>query len=393
MNTKLHIRANLIINLDIFANIIMRIKAIIASLLLFVSTHGGRPVCFEHRPDNLPSAAPLFTSDTLMIKMIGDVMIHTRQIELAHVKDSTYDFSSYFSVIRDSLKNADICIANMEFTTAGKPYTGYPAFSAPDSYIDYLASCGIDVLLASNNHIYDKGCAGASRTIRKIQSHNGLHLCGIATDSVHLAQTNPLTIYRKGMSVSMVNFTYGTNLGADKHWPKINYMSDRKRIKNGLDRGSDSDLVMVFPHWGEEYTLLPSESQRATAQWLAENGADVIIGTHPHVPQTFETVTENNIPVAYSLGNAVSNMSAANTQMELMATIRLVRRSNGDVEMLPIRFTYLWCSRPGGYGKSYTVIPVREFIGKKDKWIGTWDYDKMISTYERVKETIKIEDN
>jgi hypothetical protein len=61
--------------------------------------------------------------------------------------------------------------------------------------------------------------------------------------------------------------------------------------------------------------------------------------------------------------------------------------------MLPIRFTYLWCSRPGGYGKSYTVIPVREFIGKKDKWIGTWDYDKMISTYERVKETIKIEDN
>lgn len=393
MNTKLHIPANLIINLDIFANIIMRIKAIIASLLLFVWAHDGRPVCFEHRPDNLPSATPLFTSDTLTIRMIGDVMIHTRQIELAHVKDSTYDFSSYFSIIRDSLEHADICIANMEFTTAGKPYTGYPAFSAPDSYIDYLASCGIDVLLASNNHIYDKGCSGASRTICKVQSHNGLHLCGIATDSAHLSQTNPLTIRKKGMSVSMINFTYGTNLGADRHWPKINYMSDRKRIKNGLDRASDSDFVMALPHWGEEYSLLPSESQRATAQWLAENGADIIIGTHPHVPQTFETVTESKVPVAYSLGNAVSNMSAANTQMELMATIRLVRRSNGDVEMLPIRFTYLWCSRPGGYGKSYTVIPVREFIGKKDKWIGTWDYEKMLSTYERVKETIKIEDN
>ena len=209
----------------------MRIKAIIASLLLFVTAYGGRPLRFEHRPGNLPSVAPLFRHDTLTIRMIGDVMMHDRQIEMAHVKDSTYDFSSYFSLIRDSLAGADICIANMEFTTAGKPYTGYPAFSAPDCFIDYLASCGIDVLLASNNHIYDKGCSGASRTICKVQTHNGLHLCGIATDSAHLSQTNPLTIRKKGMSVSMINFTYGTNLGADRHWPKINYMSDRKRSK------------------------------------------------------------------------------------------------------------------------------------------------------------------
>lgn len=393
MNTKLHIRANLIINLDIFANIIMRIKATIASLLLFVTAHGGRQACFEYRPDGLPHPAPLFKPDTLTIRMIGDIMMHTRQIELAHVKDSTYDFSSYFSMIRDSLESADICIANMEFTTSGKPYSGYPAFSAPDCFISYLASCGIDVLLASNNHIYDKGSSGADRTIRKVQTHKELHLCGIAKDSAHLAQTNPLTLRRKGMSVSMVNFTYGTNLGADRHWPKINYMSDRKRIKEALDRASDSDLVMALPHWGEEYTLLPAESQKTMAGWLAENGADIIIGTHPHVPQTFETVTGYNVPVAYSLGNAVSNMSAANTQMELMATVRLARHPDGDIEMLPVNFTYLWCSRPGGYGKSYTVIPVRQFIGKKDEWTGAWDYDKMISTYERVKETIKIEDN
>ena len=393
MNTKLHIRANLIINLDIFANIIMRIKAIIAALLLFVTAHGGKQAGFEYCPGEVPKALPLFKPDTLTIRVIGDVMMHTRQIELAHVKDSTYDFSSYFSLIRDSLASADICIANMEFTTAGRPYTGYPAFSAPDCFVGYLALCGIDVLLGSNNHIYDKGCKGAGRTICKVQEQKGLHLCGIAGDSTQMAQTNPLTIRKKGMSVSMVNFTYGTNLGADRHWPKINYMSDRERIKTGLDRASDSDLVMALPHWGEEYTLLPSESQKAMAGWLAENGADIIIGTHPHVPQTFETVTERKIPVAYSLGNAVSNMSAANTQMELMATVRLVRRSNGDVEMLPVRFTYLWCSRPGGYCGSYTILPVSKFIGTRDAWQGPWEYDKMMTTYRRVKEIIKIEDN
>ena len=119
--------------------------------------------------------SPLYTRDTIKICFLGDVMMHGSQIENAYRGNGTYDFSSYFSLIRDSLAGADICIANMEFTTAGKPYTGYPAFSAPDCYIDYLASCGIDVLLASNNHIYDKGSEGASRTISQVQSHNGLH--------------------------------------------------------------------------------------------------------------------------------------------------------------------------------------------------------------------------
>lgn len=374
----------------------MRIKTIILSILLFAFASGGETVRFEHRPAKLPRPADLFQSDTLTIRMIGDVMMHTRQIEEAHIKDSIYDFSSYFSLIKDSLEQADICIANMEFTLAGKPYTGYPAFSAPDCFVEYLASCGIDVLLCANNHIYDKGCKGLDRTFRIIDrlNDNGydIHLCGAAADSAHLERTSPLTLRSKGMSVSMVNFTYGTNLGADRHWPKVNYMSDREHISNALKKAQASDLTIALPHWGEEYRLMPSDSQRSMARWIADNGADLIIGTHPHVPQTFETTSDNNIPVIYSLGNAVSNMSAPNTQMELMATIRLIRKPNGDTELLPVHLTYLWCSRPGGFGRSYTVVPVKDFIDKKDLWTGSWDHDKMTSTYKKVKETIKIED-
>ena len=374
----------------------MRIKAIILSILLFAFASGGETVRFEHRPALLPKPGALFQSDTLTIRMIGDVMMHTKQIEVAHIKDSIYDFSSYFSLIKDSLEQADICIANMEFTLAGKPYTGYPAFSAPDCFIEYLASCGIDVFLCANNHIYDKGCKGLERTIRMVKGLSdkgyGIHLCGAAADSEHIEKTSPLTLRAKGMRVSMVNFTYGTNLGADRHWPKVNYMSDKEHISDALKKSTSSDLTIALPHWGEEYSLKPSDSQRSMARWLADNGADLIIGTHPHVPQTFETTPEMNIPVVYSLGNAVSNMSAPNTQMELMATIRLARHPNGDIELLPLQMTYLWCSRPGGFGKSYTVIPVKDFIDKKDLWTGSWDYDKMISTYNKVKETIKIED-
>lgn len=374
----------------------MRIKALILSILIFAIPSGGDTPRFKYSPGRIQRPAALYRSDTLTIRVIGDVMMHTKQIETACISDSTYDFSSYFSLIKDSLSNADICIANMEFTLAGKPYTGYPAFSAPDCFIEYLAECGIDIFLGANNHIYDKRCKGLQRTIDRLEAlkdkGHDIDYCGIAADSAQLRRTTPLKLRSKGMSISLANFTYGTNLGADKQWPKVNYMSDKEQIAEALNKASSSDLTLALPHWGEEYRLLPSDQQKAIAKWLASEGADIIIGSHPHVPQTFEYIEPYGVPVAYSLGNAVSNMSAENTQMELMATIRLVREPNGNIRLLPPGFTYLWCSRPGGFGKSYTVIPVKHFIGKKHLWSGSWDYDKMINTYNKVKNTIKIED-
>ena len=71
--------------------------------------------------------------------------------------------------------------------------------------------------------------------------------------------------------------------------------------------------------------------------------------------------------------------------LELMVKVRIVREGRRIRKMLPPEFTYLWCSRPGGYCSSYTVLPVAEFIGTRDMWQGTWEYDKMVDTYERVK--------
>ena len=78
--------------------------------------------------------------------------------------------------------------------------------------------------------------------------------------------------------------------------------------------------------------------------------------------------------------------------LELMATVRIVMHGNGDVEILPLEFTYLWCSRPGGFRDSYTVVPVEEYIGRKEEWLGPWEYDKMVDTYIYVKEQTGIED-
>ena len=318
--------------------------------------------------------------------------MHSRQIEDALQSDGTYEFR-YFDIIRDRIESADIAVANMEFTLAGEPYSGYPQFSAPDSFADYLAECGFDVFLTANNHILDRGSSGAMRTLeiyRRLEESHGIRYTGCYTDDEDKSSRNPLLLRHKGYNLALVNLTYGTNLGKTEIWPEINYLGAQKKAAEMMK--NDADITLVFPHWGTEYVLKHSSTQESTALWLAENGADMIIGAHPHVVQDMDTIGPDNIQVAYSLGNAVSNMSAENTQIELMATIRITRDDNGDPLILPIEFTYLWCSRPGGYTDTYMVLPVSGFIGSRDRWIGKWEYDKMMKTYHHVMNETGIKD-
>lgn len=335
---------------------------------------------------------PLFARDTLTIRVFGDMMMHANQIGNAHRGGSEYDFSSYFSLIEDEIKEADIAIANMEFTLGGEPYSGYPCFSAPDSFATYLADCGFDIFLTANNHIFDKGGKGAQRTLDIYRSIEGIRYTGLAADQAEREASNPLFILAKGIRLALLNFTYGTNQGSGTHWPEVNYMGEKEFIGNALSKAEteDADLTIVLPHWGEEYCLTHNDRQEETARWLVENGADLIIGSHPHVVQDCSQIEDAQ--VIYSLGNTVSNMSAANTQIGLMATVTVIRRHNGDLEFPPVRFTYLWCSRPGGYNDSYTIIPVKEFLDRKDLWKGERDYEKMVKTYLNVKEKTGITD-
>ena len=334
---------------------------------------------------------PLYRQDTVSICFIGDVMMHASQIEEARRGRSGYDFTSYFSLIEEELASADVAVANMEFSLGGEPYTGYPAFSAPDELAVQAAESGIDVFLAANNHIYDRGQKGAERTLgtyRALAASHGIAYTGLASEEEEMRNIYPLILNIKGIRLALVNFTYATNGGRREGWPKVFYMDSRQEISDAMSRARNADITVVLPHWGEEYRLRHSPQQEALARSLADEGADFIIGTHPHVVQDTAVINGGRTFVAYSLGNAVSNMSAENTQLELMVTVRAVRHLNGDIERLKPELKFLWCSRPGGFNNRYTVVPVEEYIGRRDEWKGAWDYDKMIRTYERVlKET------
>lgn len=352
---------------------------------------------------SVPPARPLRQlPDTATILVMGDVMMHRDQISNAARPDGTYDFSTYLANIKPMIEKADLSIANMEFTLAGRPYTGYPCFSAPDGYEDYVASCGVDVFLTANNHILDKGKNGLERTLSRysdMESSGIVKHTGVSASDVDDRMRFPLIVAVKGVRVALVNFTYGTNIKGDSDFPKV-HLTDKKEIEAAVRRArrAGADFVIALPHWGTEYVLNHSSSQEALADWLAGIGCDAVIGAHPHVVQdcglvsAFSDGSLKKVPVVYSLGNIVSNMSATNTQVGMIASLRIVTDEDGVKTMLPPRLTFTWCTRPGTLTDSYSTVPVKDFIDKKELWKRPADHDNMVRSYLRVKSQTGIED-
>lgn len=332
---------------------------------------------------------PEDATDTLTVRIIGDVMLHTRQIETAHRADGAFDFSPFLSGISEQLRSADLAIAGMEFTLAGKPYTGYPSFSAPDSYADYVADCGVDVFLTANNHILDKGPRGLERTLRYYGDMENVGTvrytgCEMPGDTLR----NPLILRVKGVKIAIVNCTYGTNAGGEIAGGARVVRMDAGAVSSMITRAraAGADIVLVCPHWGAEYTLSHGREQEHWARRMADWGADVIVGAHPHVVQDWEVIETSDgrrVPVYYSVGNAVSNMSARNTQLGLMVEVRISRDALGNVALAGTSGEWIWCTLPGDLSRSYQVIPVDGCPARED-WLRPAAYDKMLSTCSRI---------
>lgn len=324
--------------------------------------------------------------DTLSVMIIGDVMMHQAQLEK--------DYTQFLKHISKDLRSADIAVANMEFSLGGEPYTGYPRFSAPDSYAEYVAAeCGVDVFLTANNHILDRGQKGLKRTLSVYEGMKEKVLfTGSAGSKEELEQNYPVIIDRKGIKLAIINFTYGTNGIHAEGWPNTNYMV-KESIDSAFIRAAkqNADFIAVLPHWGTEYELHHNSTQEIWAGYLVGRGADVIVGGHPHVVQ--DSTHINGVPVFYSIGNAVSNMSAENTRLELAVTLRFVNdHITGIRTMLEPEIRYMWCCLPGRLNDNFSTIFVKEWLGHRSEWINPSDYDNMVNTYQRVRQETGVSD-
>ena len=347
---------------------------------LFLMTAALLSVCAE---------AVCATPDTLRICFIGDVMAHTRQLEYAReagrgsADGRTYDFSSYFKYVEPHLRECDINVANMEFPCGARPFSGYPLFATPESLPRQAAESGIDLFLAANNHICDKGRAGLDSTL-SIYSRMPVKYTGLYRDSLMEEEENPMILTSRGIRVAFVNFTYSLN-GFSTSGGFVVPLMDSTKVKKVLQRAKErgADYIVVLPHWGEEYHLDRSAQQSRWARNLYRWGADMIVGTHPHVPQAVEYDGEHL--TAYSLGNFISNMSVPYSQIGIMLTASIVRQPDGTIATLAPQVTWLWCGRGGFLEENYTTVPIEEWLDKPEQFLQLSQYYKMVNEYKYIK--------
>ena len=281
------------------------------------------------------------TDTTFTLTAIGDVMCHNTQYMDAYDSDTgTYDFSYVFDNISSYTKTADICIGNLETSFAGEDrgYSNYPTFNSPDSLADSLKSIGVDVLSTAGNHALDMGFSGLSRTIDVLDKADISHL---GTYKTQEDQDKVLIKYVKGVKIAFIDYTYGTNgisVPSDKKFC-INLI-DKDLIKKHIEtaKNQNADMIVACMHWGTEYQTKQNSEQEELADFLFQNGVNVIIGNHPHVIQPMEkrTVTLEDGStrdgfVVYALGNFICDQNAVNTRDSIILNLKITKHTDGSI--------------------------------------------------------------
>ena len=308
----------------------------------------------------------LSAQERITLLFVGDLMQHDAQIKAAQTTDG-YDYTDCFKHVKPEIEAADIAIANLEVTLGGKPYRGYPSFSAPDEFLYAIQDAGFDILLTANNHCLDRGKRGLERTATKLDSLQ-IPFLGTYRNKEKRAQRYPLLIEKKGFRIALLAYTYDTN-GLRPSAPNIVNYIDTLQIKNDVlsARKMKPDAIIACMHWGLEYHSLSNASQKKQADWLIAQGVDHVIGSHPHVVQPMEVKEDLHHPsqhlVVYSLGNFISNMSKENTDGGAMVKL-VLKKTAGITRMDSCGYSFVWTSRPIlSKKKNFEVYPA-SFITK-----------------------------
>lgn len=322
-------------------------------------------------PTPAPTPEPTPTVETVRFSATGDNLIHDGIYlqALQRGEDGYYDFSEAYEPMRKFYTRFDVNWLNQEtlVNDAFEP-SGYPRFSTPGDITDALYDLGFRVFSLSNNHSYDKGAEGIASSLE--------HWSSLPEDVAYMGFYNLETyddyVYQtvNGITFGYLSYTEYTNglptpEGSDYG---VVYLDDRERIAQQIqDMRPNCDVLVVSCHWGVEGSHETSDFQTETAQWLADQGVDLIIGTHPHVTQTAQWLTGaggNQAFVAYSLGNFINAQSQPDNMIGAVLDITFQKTTQPDgtvqVEMLDPKLHGVVTQYEAGY-KNIRVYPFADY--------------------------------
>ncbi len=312
---------------------------------------------------------------TINLLAAGDIMFHSPQYKAAYIKESnTFDFNPTFQHIKKYVENADIALANFETVTAGEEvgYKSYPRFNTPKESLLAIKETGFDILSTANNHSLDHGKKGIISTIDNINEY------GMRNIGTYKEPNAPILLENiEGINIGFLSYTYGLN-GLDSllNEEELSYMINRideDRIKNDIERTKDLgvDMVVVFIHWGNEYQREPSTYQTELGEKMVDWGANIILGSHPHVIQKSQIINKDGKDnfIVYSMGNFLSNqrketLNNSYTEDGVMINLEIEKDFSSE-ETIIKNITYIptWVHKYRENDKLYyEILPVEEIL-------------------------------
>lgn len=344
------------------------------------------------------------TNKDITIKMAftGDIMCHNTMYKDAYDSTTgTYDFTHFFENVKYYLQTADVTVGNLETTFAGSKigYSSYPTFNTPEILAKNLKKSGFDIVSTANNHCMDKGYKGLESTIAYLDEAD------IAHTGTYTSKENQNTILVKnikGIKIAFISFTYGTNgisVPSDKKYA-VNFL-DKETMTNqiNLAKEENPDLICALVHWGNEYQTTPNSSQKETAEFLINNGVNLIIGNHPHVPQPM-VLTKNSsnedVFIAYSLGNFMADQNKAYTRDSVILNVTITKDSKNNIIINNYDYIPVYIYKNNALKtKRFSILDINTVIESYDAGydtsIGSSMYNKLKTELQNIKKIVEKE--
>jgi poly-gamma-glutamate capsule biosynthesis protein CapA/YwtB (metallophosphatase superfamily) len=315
---------------------------------------------------------------TAKIAAIGDILVHSPVYYDARTADGGYDFTPMFEPVKPYLENADITIANQETMIGGTEIglSTYPRFNSPYEVGDALKYIGVDVVSLANNHTLDRGEVAIQNAISHWNKINMIYT-GAYSSEEDSKKIRYMT--KNDIKFSFLSYTYGTNgipIPKGKEF-LVNLIDKDKMKKDIAEAKENSEVVIVSMHFGNEYQLMPSQYQIDLANFLANEGVDIVIGHHPHVLQPVKWIERpdgKRTFVAYSLGNFISAQKGINRLIGGILHINVQKTvigKNVEISLNSPTIIPTYTHAPGY--KNFRIIPMaavsNEQLNNVDKYL------------------------
>ncbi len=308
--------------------------------------------------DIITHAQPVPVTESARISFLacGDNLIHPciymDARDRATADTRPYNFKPMYEDVAEYIASFDISFINQETPLGGDALglSGYPTFNSPQDLGRDLKDIGFDIINIAHNHMLDKGATGLGGTIDFLESEEMDGVTQIGGYKNAEDYDSIRTVERDGITIALLSYTYGTNgfSVSGKSELVVPHINDEDMVRQCAIAEEAGDITVVSIHWGVENTSEPTDEQRRVAKLLADNGADVILGHHPHVLQPIEWIEAEDgseTLCIYSLGNLVSAMMYWENMVGGFLTFDIVKMSDGEVKIentafVPTAFFY-----------------------------------------------------